>query len=292
MKVLITGGSSLLGKSLLETKPKEAVIESTWYTNHVGLPMYQMDVCDKSQVRYVFDRVKPDIVIHCAANGSVDFAEQNYAEAYQVNATGTGNILWAAEDYRAKVVYISTNAVYDGSNPPYTEESELHPINAYGSIKKQAEEKVRTYKWDWLIFRPFLLYGWPWPGGRQNWATLVINKLSRGELVKLVNDVYWQPTYSKDCAKAIWNLINDSYEIYQVAGAERITLYEFGLKVAKVFGLDQGLVEPVDSDYFPTIAPRPRDTHYCLDKLNKAGVEIPDIEAGLRRMKRCQKTTK
>lgn len=293
MRVLITGGSSLLGKALIEVAPPGYIIDSTWYTNHVpGLSMYQMNICDKSQVRYVFDRVRPEIVIHCAANGSVDFAEQNYAQAYEVNALGTANILWAAEDYRAKVVYISTNAVYDGTNPPYCEDSELYPVNAYGSIKKQAEEKVRAYKWNWLIFRPFLLYGWPWPGGRPNWATLVINKLSQGQGVKLVNDIYWQPTYVTYCAEVIWKLINESHETYQVASAERCTLYEFGLKVAEVFGLDQSLIEPVGSDYFPAIAPRPKDTAYDLSKLAGVGIEIPGNEAGLKRMERCQKSIK
>jgi dTDP-4-dehydrorhamnose reductase len=287
MKCLITGGSSLLGRALLFTKPANVEVEATWYTNYVGPQAgHQLNITDKSQVRYLFDRVQPELVIHCAANGSVDFAEKNYSTAALVNVDGTENILLAARDYYAKIIYISTNAVFDGENSPYSEASECHPINAYGSIKRQAELKVIQYRSDWQIIRPFLLYGWPWPGGRPNWATLVLDKLSKGESLKLVRDVIWQPTYAQDCARAIWQLsIEAPGGVYHVASDERVTLYEFGQKVAKVWGLDAGLLRPVGSEEFTGMAPRPRDTTYNLDKIKGLGVELDGIEAGLEQMK-------
>lgn len=284
MKILITGGSSLLGRYLIQTAPKEHTIEATWYTNHIGLSMYQMDVTNKSQVRYVFDRVKPELVIHCAANGSVDYAEKNYQEVRQVNVTGTENVLWAAEDYRAKVIYISTNAIFEGVNPPYAEDSPQQPVNAYGSIKKQAERAVKDYKW-WVIIRPFLLYGWPWDRGRGNWATLVVDRLKQGKSLKLVNDVIWQPTYAGDMAKAIWQLCEAENEAFNVASTDRMTLYEFALKVAKVWELDDKLIEPVGSDYFEGIARRPVNTSYDLRKIDKLGVKLAGIGDGLKQMK-------
>lgn len=288
MRVLITGGSSLLGRALLDTAPISIEAEATWYTNYVGIQVaHQLNITDKSQVRYLFDRVQPELVIHCAANGSVDFAEKNYSDAALVNLEGTKNILWAARDYWAKVIYISTNAVFAGKQPPYNESCPCNPINAYGSIKKQAEQKVMEYHSQWQIIRPFLLYGWPWPGGRPNWATLVIDKLTKDEPLKLVNDVVWQPTYVEDCAKAIWQLTTERQGIYHVASEERSTLYDFGLKVAKVWGLDEALLEPVDSSHFATMAPRPKDTTYSLDKIKALGIELDGIEAGLERMKQA-----
>lgn len=287
LKVLITGGSSLLGKYLLSTQPEGVEVESTWYSNYVGsLAGHQLNLTDKSQVRYLFDLVQPQLVIHCAANGSVDYAERNYADAKSINVDGTENILQAAQSYRAKVVYISSNAVFDGDHPPYSEDSDCYPINAYGSVKKWAEERVVKYKYDWQIFRPYLLYGWPWPNGRANWVTTVIDKLGKDEAMKLVNDVTWMPTYAKDCAEAIWELSTKENGIYHVASSERATLYEFGLKVAKVFQLDEKLLEPVDSNLFSTMAPRPKDTTYNLDKINRLGIELGSIEYGLERMKR------
>jgi dTDP-4-dehydrorhamnose reductase len=287
MKVLITGGSSLLGKSLIETGSGHT-IHSTWYTNYPNHPSYQMDICDQSQVRYVFSQAKPDVVIHCAANGNVDFAEENYREAYRTNVDGTANILRAASDCRARVVYISTNAVYNGDNPPYAETGPFNPVNAYGKIKRQAELRVEDYPRGWLIIRPFLLYGWHYPGGRTNWAVIIKNKLQQNQPLKLVDDTIWQPTYAPDCASAIWKILEHKHrvdEIFNVATDDKVTLYEFGQQVARTWGLDGSLLGPVLSSHFETIASRPKDTSYDLGRLHGLGTRLLSIEQGLEEMK-------
>src|SRR3990172_8640105 len=239
MRVLITGGSSLLGRNLLESKPDNVILDSTWYTNHIGGQMYQMDVCNKSQVGYVFERTKPDVVIHCAAVGSVDYTESHFTETRDVNVLGTENVLKAAQDAKALFVYISTNAVFSGNNSPYSEDDNRNPVNAYGRIKREAENVVRMYR-NWLIVRPFMLYGYPYPGGRGNWFTVILSLLSGGETVKLVDDTYWQPSLALDVAQAIWRLIElgKRDEIYHVSADGRMSLYGFGLHVAQAWDYD------------------------------------------------------
>lgn len=292
MKILITGGSGLLGKSLIETAPPEHEISATWFTNYndTDLPIYRLNITDKAQVFYVFSKAQPEIVIHCAASGSVDYAEGNYQIAHLTNVGGTENIMRAAKDCGAKVVHISSNAVFGGRGPPYWEESPRRPVNAYGSIKKQAEDIVRLGL-HWVIIRPFLLYGWPYPGGRQNWATIIADKLSQGKSMKLVNDVVWQPTYALDCAAAIWQLIEHDKEIYNVASVTGFTLYDFGIRVAEAFGLDAGLLESVGSDYFKNMARRPENTTYILSKIRKLGIELNDVPDGLKLMYAAGKAT-
>src|SRR6185503_306556 len=190
MRVLITGGSSLLGKHLLSSKPDNVTLDSTWYTNHIA-NMHHLDICNKSQVAYIFERTKPDVVIHCAAVGSVDYTENHYDETRQVNVLGTENVLKAANDAKALFVYISTNAVFSGNNPPYSEDDNRNPVNAYGRIKREAENVVKMYR-NWLIVRPFMLYGYPYEKGRGNWLVTILDKLSNGEIVKLVDDTFWQ----------------------------------------------------------------------------------------------------
>ncbi len=286
MKVLITGGSSLLGKALTETKPENIQLESTWYTNYTGIDhvSHQLDITDKSQVGYIFNRVQPDIVIHCAAIGSVDYAESHYQEVKEVNLTGTENILAAANDYSAKVVFITTNAIFRGTSSPYGEHASRNPVNLYGKMKVQAENRVMDSR-NWLVIRPFLLYGWPCLGGRQNWATSVINSLKDEIPALMVDDVIWQPTYVNDCAETIWKLLEANREIYHVASAEKATLYNFALKVAKVFELNAALIQPVHSDHFKLIAKRPKNTTYSLNKLTGLGIKLSDIESGLEKMK-------
>lgn len=241
-KVLITGATGLLGKSLVETRPDEIDLHLMRYMNS-SAPMsffetwYTVDVRYKVDVLDVFQRVGPDIVIHCAAIGSVDYAELHFGEVSAVNLRGTENIVDVANEYKARVVHISTNAVFAGENPPYSETSTLAPINAYGIIKNRAEQYVRDMADRWMIFRPFLLYGWPYPGGRSNWAVTIIDKL-RGETpLHLVNDYLWMPTYAPDCAEAIWRLVFefDDNEIFNIAAPDKVSLYRFGLEVCKVF---------------------------------------------------------
>lgn len=281
MNVLITGGSGLLGKSLTETKPAGVTIKSTWYANFVGAD-YQMDVTNKSQVSYIFNLVRPQLVIHCAANGSVDYAEKNFTDVRAVNVEGVKNVMAAAKDFEARFVFISTNAVYSGDNPPYNETSERRPVNRYGSIKREAEDYVMSQN-NWLIIRPFLLYGWHNKNSRPNWFTTIFQALLDNHPLKLVNDVWWQPTSARDCAKAIWLLSEYKNEVFNVACDDRVTLYDFGLTIAKLWGYgDRDLIEPIASSELKGIAPRPVDTTYDLTKLHGAGIELAGIEKGLK----------
>ncbi len=290
MKVLITGGSSLLGKYLVKTKSAIAHCMTTWYSNYVNdnVTSFHLDIMDRTQVHNMFNRLKPDVVIHCAAIGDVEQAETSYQAVHRTNVFGTENVIRAAMRFNTKVVHISSNAVFSGNEPPYSESSPSTPVNNYGKIKRKAERLLIDWPdLNWLIIRPFMLYGWPYTGGRGNWGATIINKLKSGENVKLVNDTIWQPTYAEDCAKAIWQLIEmgGNREIYHVASPERSTLYTFGMKIATIYGYDLALIEGVPSSHFPTIAKRPKESVYNLDKITELGIELEGIEDGIRRMK-------
>jgi dTDP-4-dehydrorhamnose reductase len=282
MKCLIVGGSSLLGRYLALTKPADIDAEYTWFTNHIDNAIH-LDICVKSQVLYVLERVKPDLIIHLAAQGSVDYAESHFNEAHYVNVIGLQNVLEAG--CGIPLVYISTNAVFGGDHPPYSETSKCWPINKYGSIKREAELKVMASP-NWMIIRPFLLYGYPYPGGRQNWLTTILSKLEKGETVRLVDDTFWQPTSAEDCAAAIWSIVawGGLGEIYHVASDDRMTLYEFGQKIATEWGYDAEMVQPISSRDL-SIAPRPKDTTFDLGKIHAMGLRLKCVEEGLRAMK-------
>lgn len=295
VKTLITGGSSLLGKYLLRTAPEGCDVEATWYTNYVGVPMHQMDVCDKSQVAYTFDKVRPDAVIHCAITTKVDSAEYNPEITQRVCVEGTWNIHRAAEKAGAKFIYLSTNAVFDGERPPYAEDAERNPVNLYGTFRKEAEDVMTCglAGMNWMIVRTFLLYGWPWPGGRKNWATILVDGLGKGRKFTLVDDRYWQPTYALDCAEAVWRLLEagEAGKTYHVAGSDRLTLHDFGHMVARVFNLDADLLRPVSSDAFPNMAPRPVDSTYDLSKAAVLGIKPRGVVAGLGAMRKEDRGT-
>jgi len=293
MKILITGASGLLGKYLLQILPPGYEVIATCHKNMTGLlekPNWainwrQLDVREWWSVFEIFEIFKPEITIHCAAIGSVDYAEKNYQEVKLVNYTGTKNVMDAANGYKSKLVYISTNAVYAGDKPPYDEESILSPVNNYGTIKAIAERLIKDQAKNWLIIRPFMLYGFPYPGGRTNWVIHIIETLLQDKIVNVVNDIVWQPTYAYDCADAIWKLLETDNTIYNVAAHDSVTLYEFALEVARIFELDESLINPVDSNFFTSLVKRPRNSSYDLSKINSLGIELDNIGNGLKRMK-------
>lgn len=240
-----------------------------------------MDVSNRSQISYIVDRVKPDVIIHCASIGSVDYAETNFTETHTVNVKGIDNILQAANG--ALVVYISSNAVFAGDAPPYGENSERKPVNCYGKLKREAEDLVMMTN-NYLVIRPFMLYGYPYPNGRSNPYMIFLARLLNRQPIKAVSDVFWQPTSAKDAAKIIWKLIEQSpkNEVYNIAPNEKMTLYDFALKLAKSWGLSDELIEPVANDYFNLPAQRPVDTSYDVSKLNELGIEMLTVDEGLK----------
>ncbi len=285
MKVLITGATGLLGKNLMEKIPNS---HGTWFTNSQhSIPLHHLDICHKQQVNYVMNIIRPDIVIHCAAIGDVEFAETNYVETEMVNVQGTEYLHKVARYHNAQFVYISSNAVFDGNNPPYDENSERNPINRYGVIKRRAEDAVMAER-NWLVIRPFMLYGHPYTQGRKNWYNIIFSHLIDGKELKLVNDIYWQPTSAMGAAETIWKLIqqSDTEQVYNIAPNEKpMTLYKFGKKIAKIRDLNAELLTPVDSSYFPSIADRPVNTQYDVGKIRMSGqLFIPSIVSIHKRM--------
>ena len=310
IKVLLTGSSSLLGKALLETAPPDIKLSCTYHI-YCPVPAWWLDVTNKDTIKRVFDTVDPDVVIHCSAAGDVDFAERSPEESALINVLGTSNIVEACRKHNSKLVYLSTNAVFDGEGSPYSETDERNPVNEYGRIKVRAENEVVELP-DWLIVRPILLYGWPYRNSRSNFVTRVIDKLQKNEEVLASSDTFTQPTYVKDCATAIWKMlglrgqrtgllyekaaefnvmftstspISISNQIIHVAPEEKCSLFDLAFRTAATFELFTSRVKAVPSSHFETLAPRPRDTTYDLTKLKSLGISCRGITDGLKAMR-------
>ena len=291
---LVTGGTGLLGKALLFPIPSDIDVVATYYgernPGHSVVPFYPLDISDADAVNGLFDQVRPDVVIHTAAIGSVDYAECNREEAWAVNVDGTRHVAEACRRHGARLVFISSNAVFDGKRFPYSEEDAVCPINYYGELKVEGERVVREtleHVTDVAIIRPILLYRWPNPGKRGNLATLWVDKLEEGRPIQAVDDVWSKPLQVESCAEVCWAVIAKGRSgTYHVAGADHVTLYQYAQKVAEVFGFDQDLVTPVPSAFFPQLSPRPKDTSFVTDKMERElGVRPVGLAEGLACMK-------
>jgi|SRR3990167_4644863 len=278
MKTLITGASGLLGSYLLKTIPQ-------------GIETYskRFDILSKDDTYAAFDEAKPDIVIHCAGEGRVDYAQENRCQAWRLNLEGTENILRACRYWGARLVYISSNSVYYGHNPPYGYYAEHDPINVYGKTKASTEIMLSEQSNVAIsVIRPIMLYGWPQPDKRGNFVTRLLSDLNMGMEVKVAGNIISQPTYAKDCAEAIWRYMGinvKGIDGLNIAPKEKMSLFKFAVEVAKAFDLDPAKITPVHSSEFKGFAPRPIDTTYKTITLEKLGISLRNPAEGLRAMR-------
>lgn len=287
MNILLIGGSNLLGRYLLRSVPPGLDVTATWYTNYMSGCTFQLDLTNQSQVNYVFGRVKPQVVLHLAAVGDVDYTEYHYQEVYAVNVLGLRNVLKACLDYRARIIYTSSNAVFSGDDAPYSEDDARQPVNLYGATRKHAEDAVREGD-NWLILRLFLLFGWSPPGARTNWVQTIVRKLRAGESLSLVDDTLWQPTYAGFVAKAIWEIVQLpalSNQVIHLASPQAVSLFTLGLNTAHTFDLSADKIQPIKSASLPSsTAKRPVNSTYNLEKSCKLGLALPSLRDGLKAM--------
>lgn len=300
MKTLfLTGGTSLLGKALIEQIPLDWKIILAEHKNRDIFPPQKnvttvsLDVTDPNQVSTLISHHKPQIIIHAAALSNVDYCQTHLKQTWLVNVDGTQNVVNVCEKLKIPLIFISTNAVFNGVNPPsggYSEDDKPNPINLYGKSKYEGEKIVQNSKIPWKIVRLITMYGWPPPGARQNPVTWVLAKLQKAEKLKIVNDVHLNPLYNHDAAQALWVIIQNgrAKNIYHVAGSEVVNRYQWAIETVKIFGYDPSFVSPVPSSIFDKkIAPRPPQTIYSIEKIKwELGIIPRGVKEGLEAMKK------
>lgn len=289
--VLVTGGTGLLGKGMEETMPAGWGVVSLHQRDYkvTGSKARHLvlDIRDKRAVDRLFARTRFDAVVHAAGIASVDYVENHYAESLESNIVGTLNVTSAARRAGTHLVYVSTNAVFDGKKAPYRETDAVNPVNKYGRLKVECERLVQETLAHWTIVRPILMYGWNHAVTRPNPATWIYEKLMRGEAISMVTDVHENPLYSISCGHALWAVIAKRPSgIFHLAGRDKVDRHEFALAVADAFGLDRSLVKPVTSKAFPGIAARPKNTTFVTKRMERElGVRPMGLREGLAAMK-------
>lgn len=296
MKILITGGTGLLGKALMESKNKGDEIFATYVGNYTmedqpGIKYLKLDILDITRHNRLFKEFNPDVVIHTASIGSPDYAQQHKDLTWAVNVNGTENMVGLCDRFKVRFIYISSNGIYDGNHAPYGEEDSARPINYYGETKLVGEACAKKAKYGHAIVRPILLYGWNSPFERGNIVTTSIGKLRKRETVYAYNDVFCNPLFSNECARAVWAIIQKKLTgAFNIAGADRVSVFELLRRTAKIFGFDEALIHPVQQGYFNELVKRPADTSFQTQKMETILKIMPiSLDEGLGRMKAQQR---
>ena len=293
MRILLTGGTGLLGYALLQSKSPDIEVMSVYNPSEDPLK-YELpgssralDVSNLSKITALFKEFKPEAIIHTAAQGSLDWCEENKREAYAVNVTSTKNIINLCSKYGAHFVFMSSNAVYAGDHGPYNEKVTPKPVNHYGEMKVAVEDFLKSQDVSFTVLRPNLMYGWPCPGGRDNQVTRVISSLRAKEPINIVSDTYFSPLSTTFMATVTWHVATNMIKgTYNIGGANRMNLFELSEKTAKVFSLDASLLSPISHKDTQAAAKRAIDTSFdCSLMQRELKFEPLSVEEGLEGMK-------
>ena len=269
MKFLITGYRGQLGYDIVRELDKRG------FKDYLALDKDEMDITNRDDVMRVVHEYHPDVIFHCAAWTAVDKAEDMIDACYNVNVVGTKNMVDASLDVGAKILYMSTDYVFDGKKDGYyTEEDEVHPMSVYGRTKYEGEEEVRRNPKHYIT-----RISWVFGINGHNFIKTMIKLSSDHDELSVVNDQIGTPTYTVDLARLLVDMaLTDQYGTYHSTNEEYCSWAEFADYIFKSNGIDTK-VKPVSTEEYLEIsgtkqAYRPRNSKLSKDKLKRAGFKL------------------
>ncbi|HBL16166.1 MAG TPA: NAD(P)-dependent oxidoreductase [Elusimicrobia bacterium] len=295
MRILLTGASGYLGRYLAARLGKVHDVVGTYRYESAPAPgcvLRQLNLTEKDAVAPLVREAAPDIIIHAAAMSHPDPCEGDPEAAQQVNVEGTELLARAAAERGARMIFISTDLVFDGKKPPYRECDPPSPLCVYSRGKVEAERLVRELVPESLTLRLSWSYGWK-PVGRLMFCDVLYRNLSAGKGMRLFSDQVRTMLYLEDTAEMIarvaemkpWPEIEG--RVLHLAGPERLSRLQFGEIFCEVFGLDRKLLDAIRSDRLKLAAMRPRDCSLDGSLLHGLiGFKPRTVAEGLRAMKK------
>lgn len=264
MKILVTGASSLPGfRTIEKALEKGYEILAIYHKSpipieHKNLKKVKLDICNLDDFKNIIFKEKFDVIIHMAALGDVDLCEKDKILAWNTTVKPSIALANWASKLQIFSIYLSTDYVFDGEIGNYLEYSVPNPINYYGLVKLIGEVAFSSSGSDYAILRASSIYGLG--PGRKNFAKFLIEKLENNEEVKALIDQYTTPTHAKLLSEAILEIIERRLTgIFHITG-EKMSRYEFALKLAKTLGFNLELIKEAKMKDMKWIAKRPRDS--------------------------------
>ena len=286
MKLLITGASGLLGLNLslgmIETHTIVGVDRSKLAATPFEL--VQADLLEARACSRLINETRPDAVIHTAANANIDSCESDPVGARRLNAELPGELADACAKHGVQLVHISTDAVFDGTkNGIYTEDDTPNPLSVYAQTKLDGEHAVLSVNPNAAVAR-VNFFGWSLSGTR-SLSEFFHNNLSTGRQVNGFTDVWFCTMFVGDLADTLVRILEKGLSgLYHTVGSEAITKYDFGVRIARQFGYDPGLVIPISVEESSLKAKRSHNLRLSVHKLSTdLGIEIPGVSTGIKK---------
>jgi len=285
-RTAVIGSSGLVGQALMRVLEHNGHEVTGTYATEARDGLTPLDISDGAQVRDYFRRVQPQTVFLTAALTHVDYCEAHPEETFRVNVDGTKNVAGEAARYGSRLVFYSTDYIFDGKNGPYDEQAQPCPVSVYGKSKLEGERVIQEALEDYLILRTTIVYGWN--RRSKNFAMQVYQNLLAGTPMQVPEDQVGNPTLVDYLAEASVRLVQQKARgVVNVVGKDLLSRAEFGKALARVFGADPKLILPVATPDLKQHAERPLRGGLKVEKLGRLlGTEAMSLEEALKRLRR------
>ena len=261
MKILVIGGSGFIGRYIMLrlSGTPEYEVSATYLSRppaRDGNSWHWLELPDAEALKGVFLACRPEVVVHLAAMADVGAAERDPERARAVNIDGTAEIVRLCLHHGARLVFVSTEYVFDGQQGPYREDDPPRPTTQYGRTKRQAEREVAALGDNGCVVRTSIVYGWPLQRHR-NFVPMLIERLRSGLAYHAPTSVMRSPVFVGHLADGIARLVVRNHPgIHHIAGRDWVSMYDFALAIADTFSMDQQLVIPGDDAEASSVADR------------------------------------
>ncbi|MDJ0588492.1 MAG: NAD(P)-dependent oxidoreductase [Pleurocapsa sp. MO_226.B13] len=275
-KLLVTGASGFLGWNLCQSALNTWEVYGTYFSHEIKLPgvnLFKTDLRDDRAIAEIFQAIQPDAVIHTAAASKPNFCQTHPEESYSINVTASINIARLCGEYNIPCAFTSTDLVFDGKNPFYTESDPVSPICYYGEQKVTAEEKMSEIYRAIAICRMPLMFGLASPVS-SSFLQGTIDALQTGKEINLFVDEFRTPASATAASQGLLLAIEQKVRgILHLGGKERISRYDFGLLLADKLQLPPELIKSVKQADVVMVAPRSPDTSLDSSKAFALGYQ-------------------
>ncbi len=277
-KELVIGASGLVGSFLMADGAQNGADIHGTYCHHPKPGLHPLDLTDTRATAALLDELQPEIIYLPAANPNVDWVEEHPEQSRPINVDGPLALIGLLRNSFAKLVYYSTDYVFDGESGPYRESDTPNPLGEYARQKVAIEQAIADRLSNWLVLRVTVVYGWESQG--KNFAIRAVRNLREGRTLTIPNDQYNNPSYAPNIATASRVLASQAATgIFHLAGADVCHRFEFARQIAREFGLPEDLVQPVDT---PSLKQRTRRPLRAGMIVEKAQSRLPFALLGYR----------
>lgn len=282
-KLLITGASGFLGWTLCQMAQQQWKVYGTYFSKSIeisGSATLKTDLTNYQELNRLFSEIKPNAVIHTAAQSSPNFCQEHPEESQAINVTASCNIAALCADYNIPCVFTSTDLVFDGLNPTYRETDPVSPINQYGEQKVMAEQGILQQYPKTAICRMPLMFGVV-PPTASSFIQPFIKVLREGKELSLFTDEFRTPVSGETAARGLLLALEKVQGIIHLGGKERISRYEFGRLMAEILDLPLFNIKPCRQKDIPMSAARSPDVSLDSSKAFSLGYQPPSLQEEL-----------